>query len=167
MTIRTRRILGIDPGSHQLGLGCIEKRGNEIRLLFAETIKAPPSDDIYGRLDFIADRLKLRIDELRPEEVAIEDTFCGKSARSAFRLGVARGVAVGACLGRRIPIYEYAPTRVKQIVTGYGKADKAQVRKMAALTVGTPLELGFDATDAIAVAICHASTVDFNLRVSC
>jgi crossover junction endodeoxyribonuclease RuvC len=98
------------------------------------------------------------LDELRPDEVAIEDLFHSLNARSAFHLGMARGVAIGACLKRRIPIFEYAPTQIKSVVTGYGRSDKAQVKKMVELTLGTKIDLGFDATDAVAVAICHAST---------
>ncbi len=153
----TRRILGIDPGSLHLGLGLIEKKGAHMRLLFAETIHAPAKLPFYERLDFLHVRLRERIEELNPEEVAVEDTFFAKNAQSAFRLGMARGVAVAACLGRGLTIYEYAPTQVKSVVTGYGRADKEQVRKMVGLSLGAKLDLGFDATDALAVAICHGS----------
>jgi crossover junction endodeoxyribonuclease RuvC len=139
-----------------LGIGLIEKNGPRVRLLFAETLHAPAKKSFYERLDYLYLRLT---EELRPEEIAVEDTFFAKNAQSAFRLGMARGVAVAACLGRGLPIYEYAPTQVKSVVTGYGRADKEQVRKMVGLSLGTNLglELGFDATDAIAVALCHAS----------
>jgi crossover junction endodeoxyribonuclease RuvC len=165
--MQPKRILGIDPGSRNLGIGCIEKRGQKLRLLFAETISAPDTEHIFERLRLIAERLRARIEELQPEEIAIEDTFFGKSARSAFRLGLARGVALAICLERQVKVFEYAPTQVKLVVTGYGKADKAQVRKMASLTLGATLNLGLDATDAVAVAICHASTNRLNSGLSC
>jgi crossover junction endodeoxyribonuclease RuvC len=156
----TRRILGIDPGSLHLGIGLIEKKGARVRLLFAETIHAPAKMEFFERLDFIHLRLKARIEELKPEEIAVEDTFFAKNAQSAFKLGMARGVAVAACLGRGLRIYEYAPTQVKSVVTGYGRADKEQVRKMVGLSLGSKLDLGFDATDALAVALCHANSLN-------
>ena len=138
-----------------MGIGLIERRGHKFQLLYAETIKAPASWDLYRRLEVISEKLIKRIDELDPQVVAIEDTFFAKNARSAFRLGIARGVAVAACLGRGIKIYEYAPTQVKSVVTGYGRAGKDQVHKMVGLTLGTAIEIDFDASDALAVAICH------------
>lgn len=158
-----KRILGIDPGSHHLGVGCIEKSGNSVRLVFADIIHAPAKAPLYERLEIISERLVALVDELNPQEVAIEDIFSAANARSAFRLGVARGVAVAACLGRGIKIFEYAPTQVKSVVTGYGRADKAQVQKMVSLILGKKVELGFDATDAIAVAICHANQLNLSL----
>jgi crossover junction endodeoxyribonuclease RuvC len=161
-TSSPKRILGIDPGSHRLGVGCVEQHGNTLRLLFAETIEAPARESLYDRLEVIVARLKKVIDALSPDEVAVEDIFHAKNARSAFHLGMARGVAISACLGRGVRIYEYAPTQVKAIVTGYGRADKEQVRKMVRLILGAQIELGYDATDAIAIAICHANTAHLN-----
>lgn len=155
-----QRVLGIDPGSHHLGVGCIEKRGNQIRLIHVDILHAPAKAPFYERLEIIAAKLNPLIAKLQPREVAVEDIFSAKNPRSAFRLGIARGVAVAACLGRGIKIYEYAPTQVKAVVTGHGRADKAQVQKMVRLIVGTIPELGFDATDALAVAICHANTLN-------
>ena len=156
---RPKRLLGIDPGSHNTGIGCIEQHGNQLRLIFAEVIAAPRKDSLYARLEVIGARLKQVIDELVPNEIAVEDIFHAKNARSAFHLGIARGVAISHCLGRGIKIFEYAPTQVKAVVTGYGRADKEQVKKMVRLILGTEVNLGFDATDAIALAICHANTV--------
>lgn len=153
------RILGIDPGSHRLGVGCLERRGQSIALIRAETIQAPSRDALYARLEFISDRLDAVFDELQPAAVAIETTFFGKNAQSAFTLGIARGVAVSACLRRRLPIFEYAPAQVKACVTGSGRADKTQVQKMLRLILGAPLDLGFDASDALAIALCHAHSV--------
>lgn len=152
----TIRILGIDPGSHKLGVGCVDRQGRNISLIRAETIQAPTREDLYPRLRFIALRLDAVFDDLRPSAVAIETTFFGKNAQSAFRLGIARGVVVAACLQRDLPIFEYAPAQVKASVTGSGRADKTQVQKMLGLILGTPIEMGFDASDAIAIALCHA-----------
>jgi crossover junction endodeoxyribonuclease RuvC len=152
------RVLGIDPGSHHLGIGCVEKSGHQIRLVHADILHAPAKAGFYERLEILSARLKPIVDKLSPHEVAIEDIFAAKNPRSAFRLGVARGVAVASCLGRGILIAEYAPSQVKAAVTGYGRADKTQVQKMVRLILGAKLDLGFDATDALAVAICHVNS---------
>lgn len=149
-------------------MGLIERRKGALRLLYAETLSASASLPLYVRLESLFTQLKARVDELQPEVVAIEDTFFAKNAQSAFKLGLARGVAVAACLGRGLKIYEYAPTAVKKVVTGHGRADKEQVRKMVGLSLGGKLvDLGFDATDALAVAICHAHTGQLESRLEC
>jgi len=161
MPSRETRVLGIDPGSYHLGVGCVAKQGNSLRLVYAGIIHAPKSKSLYDRLELIAEKLRPLIDELRPDEIAIEDIFCSKNARSAFHLGMARGVALSVCLGRGIKIYDYPPTQVKSVVTGHGRADKEQVKKMVRLTLGLrgDIEEGYDATDAVAVAICHANSL--------
>jgi crossover junction endodeoxyribonuclease RuvC len=156
------KIIGIDPGSHRLGFACLEKTGASLRLVFAEVVSAPAKDTLYPRLEIIGARLASLIEQFNPDEVAVEDAFFGKNPKSAFQLGITRGVVLATCLNRKMKIYEYAPTQVKAVVTGYGRADKAQVKKMVELTLQTQLTIGFDATDAIAVAICHASTVRFS-----
>ena len=161
MTAPIIKIIGIDPGSHHLGFACLEKCGTKLKLVFAEVVSAPAKDTLYPRLEIIGARVASLVEQFAPDEVAVEDSFFGKNAKSAFQLGITRGVALAACLSRKMKIYEYAPTQVKAVVTGYGRADKAQVKKMIELTLGTSVNLGFDATDAIAVAICHASTVRF------
>jgi crossover junction endodeoxyribonuclease RuvC len=121
----------------------------------------------YGRIHN-SDRLSLseclrRIDggireiiaRTRPELAAIEDIFFAKNARTAMVLGEARGVVIAACATSGIPVYEYAPRRVKQSVTGIGSADKLQVRKMAMVVLGMKEEPQEDAGDALAIALCH------------
>ena len=153
-----KRILGIDPGSHHLGLGCIDAEGTKFELVHAEVLSAPARLDLYERLEVLSLRLKTLVHELHASEVAVEDIFFAKNVRSAFQLGMARGVAVAACLGRGIKIFEYAPAQVKGVVTGHGRADKAQVKKMVQLLLGKEIDLRHDATDALAVALCHAFT---------
>ena len=162
----TRRVLGIDPGSHHLGVGCVDKIGNTLRLVFVDTLHAPAKLPLFDRLEIIQKKLIQVVDSLRPEEVAVEDTFFGKNARSAFTLGVARGVAIGVCLNRGIKMNEYAPTQVKSVVTGSGRADKDQVAKMVRLILGAQIDAGPDATDALAIAICHANTLKFLAAIS-
>lgn len=150
-------IVGIDPGSHNFGFGCIQKSGNDLKLVTAQVITAPAKESLYERLKVIAPKFHALLDEFKPSEVALEDIFFAKNAKSAFQLGIVRGVVVAACLQRNIKIFEYAPTQVKSTVTGYGRADKAQVQKMVGLLLGTELKTAFDASDAVAIAICHAS----------
>ena len=156
---RGKRVLGVDPGSYHLGVGCVEKQGTSFHLISADTLHAPKNLPLFDRLEFLLERLRKIIVELSPDEIAIEDVFFAKNARSAFHLGMARGVAVAACMGRGIKIFEYTPTQVKSVVTGYGRADKEQVKKMIRLILGAGESLGYDATDALAIAICHANSV--------
>lgn len=160
MATSTHRILGIDPGSHHLGVGCLEVSGNRMRLLFCEIIHAPKKDTLYDRLKVISHRFNEVLEELKPDEIAVEDIFFAKNVRSAIYLGTARGMAIGACLRHGLKINEYAATKVKSVVTGSGRADKVQVQKMVEMILGTKITLGFDATDAVAIAICHANHMD-------
>ncbi len=155
-----QKILGIDPGSHHLGVGCLEKTGNKLRLIYCEIIHAKKTDKLYDRLQVIGKRFQAVLEELNPDEVAVEDLFFAKNVRSAIYLGTARGVAIGACIQRGLTISEYAATQVKSVVTGYGRSDKAHVQKMVEMILGAKIDLGFDATDAVAVAICHANHLD-------
>lgn len=153
-----RKIVGIDPGSYRMGFAVIEAHRQTCKLLYAEVLEAPRALPLYGRLAKILDVLETRLAEIAPEEAAIEDLFHGENARSAFHLGLARGIAVAACLRRGLPIHEYAPTKVKSVVTGHGRADKTQVKKMLEMCLGFELKVGLDATDAIAIAFCHAQS---------
>lgn len=153
-----RRIVGIDPGSVRMGFAAIETQGQQVKLLYAEVLEAPKSLSLYPRLQKILERLESCLADLNPQEVAIENLFHGENAKSAFHLGMARGVAIGACLRRGLTIHEYAPTQVKSVVTGYGRADKDQVKKMLEICLGFELKIGLDATDAIAIAFCHAQS---------
>lgn len=143
-----------------MGIGCVEKSGNRLRLLFCEIVHAPKKESLYDRLDVIGQRFHEILRDLNPDQVAFEDIFFAKNVRSAIYLGTARGMAIGACLSRGLKIHEYAPTLVKSVVTGHGRSDKVQVQKMVQMILGTKIELGFDATDAVAVAICHANHLD-------
>lgn len=147
-------------------MGCVRRDNQRFELVYAETITAR-GDSFFSRLKFISRRLSEVLDDLRPREVAIESTFFGKNAHSAFQLGTARGVAIGLCLQRGLSIFEYAPAKVKSVVTGYGRADKDDVRKHVELALGQRLEIGHDATDALAIAICHASSIDWTRGKTC
>ncbi|MEI7879274.1 MAG: crossover junction endodeoxyribonuclease RuvC [bacterium] len=152
------RVLGIDTSLRSTGVGVVESCAGKMVAIE------------YGRIHN-ADRLSLseclrRIDggiremiaRTKPELAAIEDIFFAKNARTAMVLGEARGVVIAVCATSGIPVYEYAPRRVKQSVTGIGSADKLQVRKMTMVVLGLKEEPQEDAGDALAIALCHLNS---------
>jgi crossover junction endodeoxyribonuclease RuvC len=149
-------ILGLDPGTTVMGYGIISIAGSKITLLQFGVIHLSKYESHELRLKKIFDRVLSIIDEYHPDEVALEAPFYGKNVQSMLKLGRAQGVAMSAALYREIPIVEYAPKKVKQAVTGNGNASKEQVAKML-MTLLAIKELPklLDATDALAVAMCH------------
>lgn len=154
--VKERIILGLDPGTTVMGYGVILARKPKIDLLQFGVIHLNKYESHELRLKKIFERVLSLIDEFHPDEVALEAPFFGKNVQSMLKLGRAQGVAMSAALSREIPIVEYAPKRVKQSVTGNGNASKQQVAKML-MTLFTIKELPklLDATDALAVAVCH------------
>ncbi|HEY3371040.1 MAG TPA: crossover junction endodeoxyribonuclease RuvC [Prolixibacteraceae bacterium] len=150
------KILGIDPGTNVMGYGLIEIVANKPRILQVGVIKTTGTIDHYEKLRRIFDRTVLLLDELQPDELAIESPFFGKDIQAMLKLGRAQGIVMGLALSRNIPVAEYAPLKVKQSITGMGRAAKEQVafflKNMFTLDT-LPKEL--DATDAVAVAVCH------------
>lgn len=154
--IREKVILGLDPGTNIMGYGIITIKGSKIELQQFGVIKLGKVDSHELRLKKIFDRVLSLIDEYHPDEVALEAPFFGKNVQSMLKLGRAQGVAMSAALYREIPIIEYAPKKVKQSVTGNGNASKEQVAKMLmTLLVIKEMPKLLDATDALAVALCH------------
>jgi crossover junction endodeoxyribonuclease RuvC len=153
---KERIILGLDPGTNVMGYGVILIRKPKIDLLQYGVIQLNKYESHELRLKKIFDRVLSLIDDFNPDEVALEAPFFGKNVQSMLKLGRAQGVAMSAALSREIPIVEYAPKRVKQSVTGNGNASKEQVARML-MTLFTIKELPklLDATDALAVAVCH------------
>jgi crossover junction endodeoxyribonuclease RuvC len=149
-------ILGLDPGTNVMGYGLILIRKPKVDLLQFGVIHLSKYESHELRLKKIFERVLSLIDEFHPDEVALEAPFFGKNVQSMLKLGRAQGVAMSAALSREIPIVEYAPKRVKQSVTGNGNASKEQVAKML-MTLFAIKELPklLDATDALAVAVCH------------
>jgi crossover junction endodeoxyribonuclease RuvC len=150
------RIFGIDPGSERTGYGCVETDGRRHQLVACGAITALAGDPFPQRLARIHRELTALLVTCRPDCVAIENLFHANNARSALKLGHARGVAMLAAIEAGCDIVEYTPAEVKRAVVGYGRAEKHQVQQMIKLLLGldkapTP----FDASDALAVAICH------------
>ena len=156
-------ILGIDPGTLMMGYGIIEVHSNSIiHLKEMNVLKLSGKKDNHERLQLIHKKILLLIEEHRPHEFAIEAPFFGKNVQSMLKLGRAQGVAIAAAMSANISVTEYSPKKVKQSITGNGNADKDQVWKMLQRILLSSGSNGvderpkhYDATDALAVAICH------------
>jgi crossover junction endodeoxyribonuclease RuvC len=155
-TDKEKIILGLDPGTSIMGYGIIEIRKPKISLVQFGVIHLSKFESHELRLKKIFERVISLIDDYHPDEVALEAPFFGKNVQSMLKLGRAQGVAMSAALSREIPIVEYAPRKIKQSVTGNGNASKEQVARML-MTLLNIRELPklLDATDALAVAMCH------------
>ncbi|WP_372773688.1 crossover junction endodeoxyribonuclease RuvC [Mangrovibacterium sp.] len=156
MSLEGKLILGIDPGTVVMGYGLIEIKDNTPRIRHVGVVKTAGYNNHYLRLKHIFIRTQALIDEFKPDELAIESPFYGKDIQAMLKLGRAQGIVMGLALQRDIPVFEYAPLKVKQAITGMGRAAKEQVAyflKNMLKVDDLPLEL--DATDALAVAICH------------
>jgi crossover junction endodeoxyribonuclease RuvC len=154
--LKEKVILGLDPGTQVMGYGIVCIKGPELQLIQYGVIHLSKYESHELRLKKIFDRVISLVDEYKPDHVALEAPFYGKNVQSMLKLGRAQGVAMAAALSREIPIVEYAPKKVKQSVTGNGNASKEQVAKML-MTLLHIKELPklLDATDALAVALCH------------
>ncbi len=147
-------ILGIDPGSNITGYGLVEKNGSVLRHIENGCIRVRKKE-FSQRLQEIHEGIRAIIERFRPNEVAVESVFFAKNPNSALKLGESRGVALLAAAQRRLPVVEYSTREVKQAVTGYGQATKDQVQKMVKQILHLPEVAAEDASDALAVAICH------------
>ena len=150
------RVLGIDPGSRFTGYGVVEKEGNRLHHIAHGVIIAHQGDCAFEeRLVRIHDGLREVVILHEPTVVAVEGIFHYKSALSALKLGHARGVALLTARLAGLDVHEYPPATVKRAVVGSGRAQKQQVLKMISLLLGIPEPTNHDASDALAVAICH------------
>lgn len=149
-------ILGLDPGTNIMGYGIIHVQLSKVKVLQFGVIQMGKTGAHELKLKNIFDRVLTLVDEFHPDEVALEAPFFGKNVQSMLKLGRAQGVAMSAALFREVPITEYAPKKVKQSVTGNGNASKEQVAKML-MQIFSIKEMPklLDATDALAVALCH------------
>jgi crossover junction endodeoxyribonuclease RuvC len=149
-------ILGIDPGTLLMGYSVIEANKNAFSIKTIDALKLSSKKDQYQRLQLIHQKITELVDAFSPDECAIEAPFFGKNVQSMLKLGRAQGVAIAAAMTKNIPVTEYSPRKIKQSITGNGNADKEQVWKMLQRMTSLPDKPKyFDATDALAVAICH------------
>ena len=149
-------MLGIDPGTVIMGYSIIHTTGDTIIVKEIDVLKLPVKKDNYERLQLIYQKVVELVQLYRPGALAIEAPFFGKNVQSMLKLGRAQGVAIAAAISQQVPVTEYSPKRIKQSITGNGNADKEQVWKMILNIVSLENKPKyFDATDALAVAICH------------
>ena len=150
------RILGIDPGTNYMGYGVLEVEGKTLRPIALGDIDLHKIENPYDKLRHIFESVKTLIADYSPREVALESPFFGQNVQSMLKLGRAQGVAMAAALSCNKPVAEYAPSRIKQAITGTGAASKEQVAAIVMRTLGAndaPRRL--DATDGMAVALSH------------
>jgi crossover junction endodeoxyribonuclease RuvC len=150
------RILGLDPGLRYTGWGLIERRGNNLKFITAGRIVTPDKGELASRLGFLFNELQRVVDETKPDQAAVEETFSNANARSTLKLGMARGVVLLAPALTGIPVAEYAANTIKKTVVGAGHADKNQIQHMVKMLLPQADFSTADAADALAIAICHA-----------
>ena len=149
------RLLGLDPGLRHTGWGIINSKDNKISWVASGNISPKISLSLSERLKEIHQGLDIIVKKYKPSVAAIEEVFVNMNGQSTLKLGMARGAAITACSINEMPIYEYAPTRVKQSVTGSGRSKKDQVASMVNILLPGCEIKSEDESDALAVAICH------------
>jgi crossover junction endodeoxyribonuclease RuvC len=153
---RERIILGIDPGTSATGYGVISAKGPVPSLVTLGVIGLSTKDDHFVRIKKIFESTLELIDHYHPDEFAIEAPFFGKNIQSMLKLGRAQGAAIAAALYRSVPVFEYAPRKIKMSITGRGAASKEQVAGMLMhILKFSDEKVLFDATDGLAAALCH------------
>ncbi len=155
---KTQTIIGVDPGSRVTGFGIINSDGRKSKYLASGCLRLG-NISFPERLQKIFHELTAVIDLHQPEVAAIEQVFMRENASSALKLGQARGAAIVALVNSGMTVAEYAPRAIKQAVVGYGAASKDQVQHMVKSLLGIQGELQEDASDALAIALCHAHTM--------
>lgn len=159
------RILGIDPGLENTGWGMIDVAGSRLSYVACGIIKTKKTDPIDRRLVQIERDLTAIIEQYKPDQSAIEETFVNKNAGSSLKLGMARGVAMLIPARSGITVAEYGANKVKKSVVGAGHADKAQIVHMVKMLLPASGGAVADAADALAVAICHAHHAQSNIMI--
>ena len=155
-------ILGIDPGLATVGYGLLKVQGSTFKALSYGAIRTRKSQRMTERLSEIYRGMVYLIEKFNPDEMAIEELFFNKNAKTAIAVGQARGVEMLAGIHHGIPIYEYTPLQAKQAVAGYGRADKQQVQENVRMLLNLKeIPKPDDAADALAIALCHGFSLRF------
>ncbi|MCX7862522.1 MAG: crossover junction endodeoxyribonuclease RuvC [Bacteroidales bacterium] len=150
-------ILGIDPGTQIMGYGIINMLSGKLSCVAFGVIELKKINDPYQKLNYIFERTSMLIKEYKPQEMAIEAPFYGKNVQSMLKLGRAQGVAIASALSFQLPVFEYSPRKIKQSITGNGNASKEQMAVILQhLLKFSEIPRLLDATDALAVAVCHS-----------
>ena len=162
------RILGVDPGSITTGFGVVDYVRGRLALVEQGSITTQKRAELADRLCRIHETLVTVIRRTRPEAVAVETPFAGQNVKSLIQLAHARGVVLLAARGENLALFEYAPRSIKSAVVGYGGAEKEQVAKMVRMLLPgcATVVMSADASDALAVAICHAHTAGTTARLN-
>ena len=151
------KVIGIDPGTASCGFGIVQEKDGRLKAIEHGWWQTPAAQRLELRLKTIFDEVAALIEAHRPDAVAIEESFVGVDARTALSVGQARGAVMVAAANAGVECAEYPPARVKQVVCGYGRAEKQQVQKMVAAILSLDVApTPSHAADALAVAICHA-----------
>jgi crossover junction endodeoxyribonuclease RuvC len=154
---KERIILGIDPGTAVMGYGLVKEVGTKIELISLGVVKMDKIDDHMLKLQRIFEKTIALIDNYKPDCLAIEAPFYGKNIQVMLKLGRAQGVAMAAALSRNIEVTEYSPRKIKMAITGNGNSTKEQVAAMLQRLLNFTETPDFlDATDGLAVAVCHS-----------
>ncbi len=161
MTTGGTVVLGLDPGSRCTGYGLVLEVSGQVSLIAAGTIRTERETDLGARLGRIFSGVSELIERHGPSEAAIESVFVSANAASALKLGQARGAALAACGTRGVPVFAYEPTLVKKSLVGVGRAEKAQIAFMVGRVLGCREAMAKDASDALAVAVCHLNRKRF------
>jgi crossover junction endodeoxyribonuclease RuvC len=156
--------IGVDPGSRCTGYGIVEGDGFKLKHIHHGAIRMPSGLSLPERLQIIFEELSGTIREYHPEHMAVEEVFFAKNVKSALSLGQARGAVLLAGISAGLSIHEYSALRIKQSVSGYGRAGKEQVAGMIQHLFRIEGQIDPNASDALAVAICHISTHSSLLR---
>ncbi len=156
-------ILGIDPGTNITGYGIVRLDEGRLSYIHHEILKTGLKNKYTVKLSLIYQNTKRLIEKYKPDHIALESVFFSVNAATAIKLGQARGAALSVCSGCDRDIFEYSPRRVKMIITGNGAAEKDEVKKHVKRKLRLRRSLEEDASDALAVAICHAITSLDNL----
>jgi crossover junction endodeoxyribonuclease RuvC len=160
-------ILGIDPGTVIMGYGLVQCMGNRVSLIEMGILRLPVRKDSYERLKLIHQKVQELIGRFAPQDFAIEAPFFGKNVQSMLKLGRAQGVAIAVAMHAGIPVTEYSPKKVKQSITGNGNSEKEQVWKMLQHILQLEGDIAnYDASDALAVAVCHHFQNQITERIS-
>ena len=152
----TLRLIGLDPGLRRTGWGVIDMTGQHLKYVADGVVTSDATLELAARLGQLWHALNTVLDEWRPDEAAVEETFVNKNPASTLKLGMARGVVLLAPSLKGLAVAEYSPNLVKKSIVGSGHADKAQVQMMVRRLLPGALATQADAADALAVAICHA-----------
>jgi crossover junction endodeoxyribonuclease RuvC len=159
------RVLGVDPGSRYTGYGIVERRDGRLRHIASGRVNASRGDSFADRLDIIYRGLSQVLEQYDCDAAAVEGLFTARNAMSSIKLGHARGVALLVLQHSELSIAEYAPAKIKKTVAGTGRATKDDLQMIVKRLLGVSGDMSSDASDALAIAICHCHSLDFQDRL--